>query len=271
MGEFNKINKENIRESFNKVILKQDKVIILYSGVWSFIHKLGFKKNIAKKILNIVESVVTEKRTLILPSFSADSFIKTKIFNLKKTIDKKNGIISNEALKRNYYRTPQPLHSYLVFGKKKNEIKKLKLQTSWGATSLLGWLSKNNARICVLGIPWNKGCSYLHRFEELYQVPWRYFKNYNGYIVENNKKKLCVERKYSSPENGLLKYDFNPFVNYLKLHQIFLSAKTNFFLESTTTNQIDRLSKKFYKKNNFWEIVKNKKKIKNWIKSRDNI
>ena len=187
--EYKKIDEESIKKAFEKVILKKDKVVILYSGVWSFINKLKFKKNIGEKILRIVEEVITEKRTLILPSFSAESFLKSKKFDLKKTIDKKNGLITNAALKKNYYRTPQPLHSYLVFGKKVNEIKKLKLLTSWGSTSLLEWLSKNNARVCVLGIPWNKGCSYLHRYEELYQVPWRYYKIYEGVMIKNGKKK----------------------------------------------------------------------------------
>lgn len=266
MEEYKKIDEESIKRAFEKVILKKDKVIILYSGVWPFINKLKFKKNIGEKILKIIEEVVTKKRTLILPSFSAESFLKSRKFDLKKTIDKKNGLISNAALKKNYYRTHQPLHSYLVIGKKINEIKKLKLLTSWGSTSLLGWLSKNNARICVLGIPWNKGCSYLHRYEELYKVPWRFYKIYKGLIIKNSKKKICYEKKYSSPENGLLKYDFNPFIKYLKKKKIFLNAKSDFFLESTTTNQIDHFSKKFYKENKFWKIVKNKKEIKNWIK-----
>tara|TARA_B100000989_G_C19428130_1_gene421744 strand:+ start:48 stop:860 length:813 start_codon:yes stop_codon:yes gene_type:complete len=270
MGEYKKINEESIKSAFEKVILKKDKVIILYSGVWSFINKLEFKNDIGKKILQIVESVVTKERTLIIPSFSAENFIKSKKFNIKKTIDRKNGIIANAALKANYYRTPQPLHSYLVFGKKVREVKKLKLLTSWGPTSILGWLSRNNARICVLGIPWNKGCSYLHRFEELYKVPWRYFKTYNGLLIKNNQKKYCFEKKYSSPKNGILRYDFNPFVKFLKTKNIFIKGKSDFFLESTTTNQIDNFSKIFYKKNKFWEIIKNKNEVKNWIKNNPN-
>ncbi len=264
--EYKKIDEESIKKAFEKVILKKDKVIILYSGVWSFINRLKFKKDIGEKILKIIEEVVTKKRTLILPSFSAESFLKSKKFDLKKTIDKKNGLISNAALKKNYYRTSQPLHSYLVFGKKVNEVKKLKLLTSWGSTSLLEWLSKNNARICVLGIPWNKGCSYLHRYEELYQVPWRYYKIYKGVMIKNGKKKTCYEKKYSSPENGVLQYDFSPFIRFLKKKRIFLDARSDFFLESTTTSRIDQLSKKFNKQNKFWKIVKNKKEVKNWIK-----
>ena len=78
------------------------------------------------------------------------------------------------------------------------EISKIKYETSWGKKSLFEWLSKKNARICVLGVPWNKGCSYLHRYEELNMVPWRYFKTFEGKLYQFGKKiGECREKKYS--------------------------------------------------------------------------
>ena len=268
------INEIKFEKILSEVITKEDKIIVLYSGIWSFIKKINFNINNPKKIpeviLDIIEKKIGKDKTLFLPSFTGESFYKKKYFSIDTDIDKINGFIPIAALKRSYFRTKQPIHSYLVFGKKVKEVRKLKLLTSWGPTSILGWLSKNNARICVMGIPWNKGCSYLHRFEELYKVPWRYFKIYNGLLIRNNQKKYCFEKKYSSPENGVLKYDFNPFVKFLKTKNIFIKGKCDFFLESTTTNQIDNFSKIFYKKNKFWEIVKNKNEIKNWIKNNPN-
>ena len=123
MGEFNLITKEVIFDSFQKVIKKKDKVVLLYSGLWSLINKLEFKKNIGKNFLNILEEIVGKKKTLVLPSFSGTSFIKNKVFNIRKSLDNKNGLLSKEALHRSYYyRTPQPIHSYLVFGDGKKEI-----------------------------------------------------------------------------------------------------------------------------------------------------
>jgi aminoglycoside N3'-acetyltransferase len=270
MAVYKSIDENFIYNHLKKIIKKEDKVIVVYSGVWSFINKLSFKKNIAKKILNIIERVVTKKRTLVLPAFSANSFIKSKKFFLKKSIDNTNGILPNEALKRKYYyRTPQPLHSYLIFGKKINEVKKLKLKTSWGKTSVLEWISKNNGRICVIGIPWNYGCSYLHRFEEMYKVPWRYYKKYYGKIIINGDDNICYEKKYSAPENNILKYNFKPFTDYLKRKKIFNKYQTKFMLESTTAHEINLHAKKFFTKKNMWKIVKNKKKVKLWIKKRN--
>ena len=259
------INEKDIIQAFNAVIKKKDKVIVLYSALWSFIFNIRFKeKNISRKILELIEKLVTKKRTLILPAFSGESFLKKKEFHLDKSIDK-IGLMSLEALKsKKYFRTPQPLHSYLILGKHVKEISKIKYETSWGKKSLLEWLSKKNARICVLGVPWNKGCSYLHRYEELNMVPWRYFKTFDGKLYQFGKKiGECREKKYTRFIN--LKYDLKPIVNEINKNKFLKYESKKFFLESITCKEIDKASRKFFKKDP-WKIVKNKKEIKGLIK-----
>ena len=267
MGDYKLIDEEEIYISFKKVIKPSDTTIVLYSGIWSFINKISFRKKIGKKILDIVEDIVTPDRTLIIPSFSSEVFTRELKFDLKLSLDNKNGLISKEALKRKYYyRTPQPLHSYLIFGKKINEIKKLKLETSWGKTSILEWIKKNNSRICVLGIPWNKGCSYLHRFEEKFKVPWRYFKKFKGKMYRNkNFISYCTENKFSSPTKIILNYDYKPLINLMKKNKIFLKGNSKFILESAKTKEIDIIANHFFKKKLSWKIIKNKSEVKNWI------
>ena len=54
-------------------------MIIIYSGLWTFINKIKFsEKKIAKLMLDIVEDYITPKRTLILPAFSDREFLKKK-------------------------------------------------------------------------------------------------------------------------------------------------------------------------------------------------
>ena len=264
------ITERDFLNSFDEIIDSKDKIIVIYSGIWSFISKIKFKikrnDEIPKKILELIEKKVGKKRTLLLPSFSGKEFQKKKLFNLDKSLDKENGILSKVALDRNYLRTRQPIHSYLAFGNI-NEIKKLKLETSWGKNSILEFLSKKNARICNLGLPWNKGCAYLHRFEEIYNVPWRYHKKIEGKILKNNKIiGNCYEKKFCSSKNSILKYDFNPFVKIIKKSKSFRKSKNSeFIFESIKTSCLDKIGKSFFKRNP-WIIVKNKKKTKNWIR-----
>jgi aminoglycoside N3'-acetyltransferase len=261
------LNEKDFYKAFNEVITKKDEVIVLYSSIYNFIFNIKFtSKNIPKTLLDILEKITTKSRTLILPAFSANSFLKENRFDIKKSIDN-IGVLPKEALKRNYFRTVQPLHSYLVYGKEKKLVEKLKHLTSWGETSILGYMRKRNARICTFGLPWNKGCSYLHRFEELSLVPWRYFKLFEGSLYINGKKMgNCFENKYSAPLNGVLEYDFKPFVPHIKNSKSYKKSSNQIFnLESVKTSCLDKIGNKIFSKNP-WIIVKNKRNIKDWIK-----
>ena len=263
------LNEKDFYRAFDEVISKKDKVIVVYSSIYNFIFNIKFKsKNIPKTLLDILEKLITKNRTLILPAFSASSFLTENKFDIKKSIDN-TGILPKEALKRNYFRTIQPLHSYLVYGKEKKFVEKLKHLTSWGESSILGYMREKNARICTFGLPWNKGCAYLHRFEESFLVPWRYFKLYKGSLYKNGKKiGRCFENKYSSPLNNILKYDFKPFIPYIKSSKSYKkSSNQTFNLESVKASCLDKIGNKIFSKNP-WIIIKNKKDVKEWIKNK---
>jgi aminoglycoside N3'-acetyltransferase len=264
----NKIDESIFLEALKSLIKTEDKVIVLYSGIWTFANNLNFKNtNIAKVMLEILEKFVSSNRTLILPSFSDQFVIQHNYFKINSSIDN-IGIIPKEALKSNkYYRTPQPLHSYLVLGKDVTKIKKLKLKTSWGKTSIFNYISKSNARICNLGLNWNRGCSYLHRYEELTNVPWRYFKKFEFKMYRDRKfLGICKEVKFCSPEKGLLKYDYKKFIPLIEKRKSFLKFNSNLFkFESVKAKCLDNISKIFFKNRPF-DIVINKKEVRNWIK-----
>ena len=56
-----------------------------------------------------------KKKTLFIPSFTGEIFQKKTKLISTKDIDKGNGVISLSALKKKYYRTRHPIHSYLIY------------------------------------------------------------------------------------------------------------------------------------------------------------
>ena len=265
------IDEDFFLKSLDEVIDKNDEIIVLYSGIWTFINKINFKLkkkiSIPSKILDLIELKVGKNRTLIMPSFSGGLFNEKKIFDIDTAIDKNNGLLSVTALKRKYYRTPNPIHSYLIYGNKK-DIKKYKFTSSWGKNSILEYFSKKNVRICNLGLPWNKGCAYLHRFEEKYKVPWRYQKNFKGKI-KRNKKIIgnCFEKKFCSSIIVPLKYDYKPFIKDIEKAKSFKKSSNKLFkFESIKASCLNKIGKKIFD-NNPWIIVKNKKQTVKWIKN----
>ena len=264
------IEEKDFKVALDQVIKDEDDIIVLYSGIYSFIHNFNFNSKsslkLPGKILKLIEEKVGKKRTLFLPSFTGKFYNKFGFYDIKKSIDDNNGVLPKEALKRNYYRTQQPIHSYLVYGNISN-IKNLKLITSWGKKSILEFFSKNNARICNLGLPWNKGCAYLHRFEEIHKVPWRYNKKFLFDIKKNGKKiGKCSEIKFCSSKNVPLKYDYFPFIREIENSKSFCkSTNKNFKFESIKVSCLNKIGKKIFTTNP-WAIVKNKNQTKKWIK-----
>ena len=66
------ITKKDFVESLNQVINKNDKVIVIYSGISSFLNKFEYQKNLTSEILTLIENFITKDRVLILPSFSGN-------------------------------------------------------------------------------------------------------------------------------------------------------------------------------------------------------
>ncbi len=265
------INEKIFSGALDEIIKNDDEVIVIYSGLSSFIHKFNFKvkkfQDIPKRILDIIESKIENKKILFLPSFTANFHSKNNFFDIKLSIDNNNGILPKLALKRNYYRTKQPVHSYLVFGNLIN-FKKKKLVSSWGKNSILEFFSNSNARICNLGLEWNKGCAYLHRFEELYKVPWRYNKKITA-TLKRDKKKIgsCYEIKYCSSLLRPLNYDYKPFIKEIENSSSFCRSSNKYFkFESIKTKCLNKIGKKIFS-DDPWIIVKNKKETLKWIKN----
>lgn len=188
------LHEEDFYKAFKEVISKKDKVIVIYSGISNFIFDIKFKnKNIPKTLLDILEKIVTKNRTLILPAFSANVFLKKNKFDIKKSIDN-IGILPKEALKRDYYRTIQPLHSYLVYGKEKKLVKKLKHHTSWGRTSILEFMKKKMQEFAHLAF---LGIKDAHTYIDLKKCIW-YHGDISNYLKDHYikiKKKLDIVLK----------------------------------------------------------------------------
>ena len=78
------IDEDFFLKSLDEVIDKNDEIIVLYSGIWTFINKINFKLkkkiSIPSKILDLIELKVGKNRTLIMPSFSGGQFNEKKDF-----------------------------------------------------------------------------------------------------------------------------------------------------------------------------------------------
>ena len=144
----------DLEKIFLKILKLRSETIVFQTDVLntSIFYKTDPKK-VAKKIIFFIEKIFRNK-TILFPAFSNDIVHKKKFDITKSSIN--TGLIPKLILKRNYYRTFSPLHSFLVKGPGIKEIKKLNQITTWGEGSVFEWLEKKNARWVAFNLQWER-------------------------------------------------------------------------------------------------------------------
>jgi aminoglycoside 3-N-acetyltransferase len=188
-----------LKRALAGLIAEDDEVVVVFSGLWSFGHRLGVSPpDVPAAVLDVLLEAVGD-RTLVLPAYT-NAFPRTKVFDLRRS-QPETGVLPKYALTNGqFHRTANPMDSYLTFGLKSNEILHRKETTLWGDDSVMAWFGQVNARILVLGEPWHRACAFYHRAEELIRVPYRYYKRFNGSLVDiDDSRRPCSTVMYVRP------------------------------------------------------------------------
>ena len=255
---------KDIKELLYKIFRLNNKVFIFQTDVLKT--ALHYNLNpifVAKKFIYHIENIFKNK-TILFPAFSNDIITKKK-YDLKRS-SIYTGVIPKLLLKKNYYRTFSPLHSFLVKGSLINEIKKLKQITTWGKGSLYEWIEKKNSIWVTLNLDWDRGCSFAHRSEELCKVKFRYFKTYSGSLYNNGKfiKKIS-EIKYSNYPTTIKRDYAKYFIRLKKFHNNSFFINQGMFANAALTKDIIQDYNYNFRRDKLFGL-KNKIQFKNWLK-----
>ena len=179
-----RLTEQEVREAFADLV-QQDEVIVVYSGLWSFAHLLPWpQRETPERLLSLMLEVSGPDRTLVFPTYTF-RYCQTRHFDVIKS-PAETGILAQATVgNRCFVRSTRPICSYTAIGPKAQEICALPATTSWGDDGPMAWMYDKNARFVVLGVPWHRSCSYIHRSEEMFTVPYRFFKNFEGILSRN--------------------------------------------------------------------------------------
>ena len=75
----------------------------------------------------------------------------------------------------------------MQYGEKIKKISKIKHKSCFGLLSPFGYLIQNNAKNLFIGMDYKDGLTFVHVAEEQVKVKYRYFKSYEGNIINKNK------------------------------------------------------------------------------------
>ena len=211
-----KLLQEDAERALRDLIFDEDQVIVIHSGVWSFALKFGWTTPDAiDGFVDLIKKVVGD-RTLIMPAYNFE-FTRTRKFDLALS-QPQVGILPERAWKRlGMKRTQQPMNSYFVCGPSVKEVLSRPCTTAWGNDGVLAWMGERNARICSLGLSWEESISFVHRCEEIANVPYRYFKKFSGTLYDNGRELgPCSEVLFTRPLKHMIEEDWSQVSNVME-------------------------------------------------------
>jgi len=220
-----RLTETEIAELLGRVIPADDDVVVVFSGVWTFAHRLTFPPaETGDQLLDVLQDVVGPDRTLVLPAYTFLDFARTRTFDLKRSVPE-GGLLTECAVGRpGWQRLAKPMNSYCVVGPRAGEMTALPSTTAWGRDGVLSWLNKVKARTLVLGVPW-ESCSIMHHAEETLAVPFRYYKRFQGRLKEDGKDRgSCEEVMYVRSLEVPPEWDISPLGRVLNDRKLVLDG-----------------------------------------------
>jgi aminoglycoside 3-N-acetyltransferase len=239
------LKKKDIFNYFKKSNIKKKDIIFLHGNSMAFFQIEG-KDSLSKtkKFWNLLIEFLGKDGTIIVPSFTY-SIGKNKIFNIKNS-KSKIGQFSEDF--RKYFsqcRTSDPIFSVCANGKNKKKIKKLKYTNSFGKSSIFDFLYKYNVKIICLGCELEV-VTFLHYIEQVLNVPYRGYKEFDTYSAYKNKKLKKQKIKFFCRLDGS-KFKYN--LNHLKKEMI----KKN----KLTRSRLGRVKSYSFKSKDFFNLTIN--------------
>jgi len=237
--------------------------VLIFSDLYKIFLKEDHSK-ILKQVDKIVISLMKKKKTIILPTFNL-FFPKTKITSFSSD-HISTGYLNRYLVKKfNFERTIRPMYNFAVMGPNSKQILALKQSTAWGENSVIGYLINSNA----LGIGINvdiKSFNWLaiHYCEERAKVPYRIYKNFNGFNYDLKKK---VSEKMYVRKLSMNKIEDGRKLNkrLIKLKKIITRKFYDLDISFLNLNEYKKEAEKLLK-NNIYSLVKEENRLNKKIK-----
>ena len=215
-------------------------------------------KNNKKKVDFFCDKLIdyfSPNGTIIVPTFTY-SFTEKKNFDLKKSKSKVGYFSEIFRKKKGVLRTEHPIFSVAVTGKLAKKITKCTIRDCFGNNTFFDFLYKHNGKIICIGCDIDR-MTFIHYLEQKLMVPYRYFKYFNGLVIDKKKKTKVQTRYFVRDLKSDLITDLSIFEK--KKYTKFLNKVKfgRFYLKSMTAKSLFRLGKTLINKNTISLVKKN--------------
>ena len=163
---------QQITAAILKLSRSKERLLKIHSSLGSF--KFPRINNFKTQVQQVLLNLLAEGFSVVIPSFTF-SYTKGVPFHLFRS-PSEVGVLGDWARElEGFVRTPNPLFSVILAGKNTKDILLCNHEDAYGPDSVIASWEKLNGRIIMLGASWAT-CTFLHRMEHEFQVPYRYEK-----------------------------------------------------------------------------------------------
>jgi aminoglycoside 3-N-acetyltransferase len=190
-------------EIANNLNLRKTDTLFIASDILKL--TLDAKSKGAKFDANLfVESFqkVLSEGNLIVPAYT-DQLKSGETFHYEKS-KLTTGALSNRVQKRkDFKRTLDPLHSVFAWGIDQEEVVKLQDVSTFGPSSIFGFLERKNAKMLIIDVPFQNSFTYVHFIEERIPVGYRSYKQMR-FVLDKEGETSIVDCKFHTKKRGVL-------------------------------------------------------------------
>lgn len=193
------LTKDFFIEEFRKLGISSGDLLMVHSAVEGI--------SIAESIncFNALLEVVGPEGTIAFPTFNF-SFCNGVGFDYKRT-PSQMGMLT-ELARRNpkAKRILHPIYSFALFGKQADALSNtIKNISAFSDDSFFGELRRQNGKILLIQLPFNKSMTFLHHIEEMNSVDYRFIKDFEGEIIDfkGNKMRAVYKMLVRNLEMGV--------------------------------------------------------------------
>ncbi|EAH6860174.1 aminoglycoside N(3)-acetyltransferase [Campylobacter coli] len=182
-------------DTLRNIGIKNGDIICVHTEIFHFQTPLLSKNEFLNSLIESLFTAIGKEGTLIMPTFTY-SFCKNEVYdklNSKCTVGILNEFFRKQKCVK---RTNDPIFSFAIKGIKEDLFLHKEQKSCFDENCVYNTLKNNNGKIVLLGTQL-LGYTFTHFIEEQAQVPYRYFKPFEGDIIyENNNKKTCKINYY---------------------------------------------------------------------------
>lgn len=227
-----------LRKNLINIGIQDQEVVLATVATNDLVRQYGAR---ADQYLDLFFDVLDDDATLVMNCFTWKSFCDNAYFDIAKTMSEVG--LASEIFRRmnGVVRSPHPIYSLCAKGSRAEELMRHNGPTCWGAETPFQYLVDANAFCLTLGVEFPITITLLHSFEELKQVPYRYFKVFKGTVnfgagVQEYRTKFYVRSDLSIPNN------FQPAVRVLKERGLIRGLDLHFPTPAVSARDLRRVA-----------------------------